>query len=172
MTPAGRWRPVAVLGIVAADVLLLLLTALSLPRTAAVLAVPVALATAWALRRPGRWGASILLLLQVLLVLVSGGPPADVGGWAAAAVAAALVLSTHLALALLAAFPPGAALPASTRRRWSVQGGLLAASGAAVALLGTLATNTPASWGLALVTLAVAALATTAALVWRSTRAG
>lgn len=172
MTPARRWRRGAAGVVVAADLLLLLLAGLTEPRTPLALALPLAVLTAWALRRPGGWGPLTLLVGQALTVGTSGVLALGVAGWALSAVAAALVLATHLTLALLAAFPPGAPLPRPTLRRWATQGGLLATGGAATALAGVLATRTPSSWGLLVLTLALAALTVLAAGVWRSTRPG
>lgn len=172
MTPARRWRPFSALLVVVADLLLLGLAALSTPVTAAVLALPLAGLTWWGLRRPGRWGATLLLVGQVVVVGMSGVTPTDVGGWAAAVLVATLVLTTHLCLSLLAAFPPGAGLPRATQTRWATQGGLLATAGAGAALVGLLGTRTPSAWGTAVVTLALAGLAATAVLAWRAARTG
>ncbi|QKE85353.1 hypothetical protein [Arthrobacter sp. NEB 688] len=172
MTPARRWRRTATLLVVLADVLLLGLASLSTPVTALVLTLPLAGLTWWGLRRPGRWGATLLVVAQVVVVGTSGAAPADIGGWAAAVLAAALVLATHLCLALLAAFPPGAGLPRATLRRWASQGGLLATAGAAAAVVGLLGSRTPSAWGTVVVTLALAGLAATAALAWRTARSG
>ncbi|MGG5260892.1 hypothetical protein [Phycicoccus avicenniae] len=170
MTPARRWRRGAVGVVVAADVLMLLLAALTQPWTGVVLALPLAALTFWALRAPAGWGALLLLVGQVLTVGLSGILALGLAGWALAAVAGLLLLVTHLALALLAAFPPGAGLPSATLRRWAGQAAVLAAGGAAVAVAGFVATRSPTSWGLPVLAAATVALAALAALTWRSTR--
>ncbi len=147
MIPARRWRRTAVGVVVAADVVLVLLGAAALPGFVP-FAVPVLVgATVWGLLRPGGWGALALVVTQVLAVGIPRAAPESLPDWALAAVAAAAVLVTHLALALLAAFPPGAALPVPTLRRWARQAGLLGTLGGVAAGVGLLAGSTPAAWG-------------------------
>lgn len=170
MTPARRWRRAAAGVVLAADVLLLLTAAVTAPVPALALVVPLAAVTLWALRGPAGWGAVWLLAGQVLTVGLSGVLALGPGGWALAALSGLLVLATHLSLALLAAFPPGAGLPAATLRRWAGQGALLGAGGGGTALAGFVATGSPTTWGLPVVTAATLALAALAALAWRMTR--
>ncbi len=112
----------------------------------------------------------MLLGAQVLTVGVARAAPASVTDWAVAAVCAALVLGTHVLLALLAAWPPGAALPHATAARWARQTGVLAAAGMLAAMVGALAAATPVGWGPWLGALALAAVAGSATQVGLATR--
>lgn len=166
MIPAVRWRRSAQAMVVVADIVLLLIVVAQRPG-----GLPFALplfvgATAWALLRPGSSGSLTLVVVQVFTVGTSRTVPASVTDWAVAAVAAALVLVTHLALALLAAWPPGAALPRTTATRWGRQAGLLAAVGGVAALVGSFATATPVGWGPWVGALALLAVAGTTTLIW------
>ena len=136
MTPARRWRRAAAGIVVGLDVVLLVLGAAAIPGFTPYALPVLAGATVWGLLRPGGWGALALVLAQVLTVTVPRAAPESVTDWAVAAVAAAAVLLTHLVLALLAAFPPGAALPGATLRRWGRQAGLLATLGGVAAGVG------------------------------------
>ncbi len=172
MTPARRWRRAAAGIVVGLDVVLLVLGAAAIPGFTPYALPVLAGATVWGLLRPGGWGALALVLAQVLTVTVPRAAPESVTDWAVAAVAAAAVLLTHLVLALLAAFPPGAALPGATLRRWGRQAGLLATLGGVAAGVGALGTATPQAWGPWVLAAAFLLVAATAALVRQRTRRG
>ena len=146
MIPATRWRRVAQGVVVAATVLVALSGAALHPELLPLAAGPLALATWWAVRRPGGWGPLALLVVDVFHLAVTRGAPETVTDWALAAVCGAALLATQLACALLAAWPPRAALPTATARRWLTQGGVLAAATGAAAVVGVLGTATPVSW--------------------------
>lgn len=147
MIPAERWRPPAV-GIVVGAALLVVLVGAAVRPVSVLFAVPALLVSLWwALRRPGGWGALALLVVEVLLLAAFLDAPGSVTDWAVAALCGVALLGTHLALALLAAWPPRAALPAATARRWLLQGAVLAAAGGVAAFLGVLGSVTPVAWG-------------------------
>ncbi|PKW28037.1 hypothetical protein [Phycicoccus duodecadis] len=165
MIPATLWRRLARGTVVASDVLVLLVAMAELPGALKIAGPLLAGATVWALLAPASWGALVLLALQALVLATSRTVPASVTDWSLAALGATLLLVTHLALSLLAAWPPGAMLPRSTAARWARQTGVLAALGGGCAALGLLASRTPVGWGPWVGAVALLAVAGTAALL-------
>ena len=159
MIPASRWRRVAAATVLVADALLVVRALPSGPDTVLAVAVVLLAATAWALWRPGGWGGHVLVVAQVGSAVGGRAAPELAGDWVLAAVAAAAVVVTHLVLALLAAWPPGAALPTSTARRYAGQAGTLVGLGAAAAAVSLVAAGTPPGWDLVLGAVAILALA-------------
>ena len=157
------WRGAALAVVVAAGVTVVLAGAADLPGFIPYSALVVLLATLWAVRRPGGWGALALLVAQVLAATVPWAAPTSLVDWALAAAAATAVVTTHLSLALLAAWPVRAELPRPTLDRWVGQGAVLVLVGLGAALAGGLASRTPVSWGPFVGTLALLLLA---ALAW------
>ncbi|MBD3783377.1 MAG: hypothetical protein IE926_10555 [Micrococcales bacterium] len=170
MTPAARWRRAALGVVVGADVLVLLVAGVALPGLLPFLVPLLVVATAWALHRPAGWGALTLLVLQVVGVGVAREAPVSLTDWALAAVTGAAVVGTHLALSMLAAYPPGAALPDAAVRRWVTQGFVVATVGGIAAGIGVVGSSTPAGAGPWVLAAAFLLVAGTAALVWRATR--
>ena len=172
MTPGGRWRRVSAGVVLLADAVVVGLSAPVSPATLAVSALAVLVATGWALWRPGGWGALALVTAQVWLVGARG-VPVDVVDWALAALLAAVVLVTHVVLALLAAWPPGAGLPRETLVRTAGQTGALATLGGVAAAVGAVASFTPLGWDAWLAAAAVLLAAVVAAqLAVRARRGG
>lgn len=164
MIPALAWRRAAAGTVLVADLVVLLVAGAGLPGFVG-LALPVlAVTTAWALARPGGWGALALLLAQLLCVAVPGAVPAGILDWALAAASAAAVLCTHVALTLLGSWPARADLPNDTARRWALQTASLLWAGIAAAGVGAVATLTPMGWA---PWLGALALALVAAVVWQ-----
>jgi hypothetical protein len=157
------WRGAAVGVVVAADVAVVLAGGSGVPGFIPFSAAAVVVATLAALRRPGGWGALLLLVVQVLAATVLWDVPNDVLDWSLAAAASVAVVGTHLALALLAAWPVRADLPRATVTRWLQQGAVLTLLGVVAALVGALASRTPVGWGPFVGMLALALLA---ALAW------
>lgn len=140
------WRRAAVGVVVAADVVVVLAGGASLLTFVPFSAGALLLVSVLALRRPGGHAAGVLLVVQVLAATVPSGVPDGALDWALAAAVGAAVISTHLALALLAAWPVRAVLPRATLVRWGRQTAVLALVGIVGALLGLAATVTPTSW--------------------------
>ncbi len=161
--PSRVWRGTATGVVVLAGVVVVLAGGSSIAAFVPFSGGAVLVATVWALRRPGGWGALALLVVQILAATVPWGVPDSALDWALAAAAATAVLATHLCLALLAAWPVRADLPRATLVRWVGQGAVLTLVGVAAALGGALATRTPVSWGPVVATLALLALS---ALAW------
>ncbi|MFQ6172969.1 hypothetical protein ACK8HX_15265 [Oryzobacter sp. R7] len=157
------WRRTAVATVVVADVVVLLAGGAAIAGFVPFAAGALALFTLLALRRPGGHAALGLLLVQVLAATVPSGAPGDLRGWALAAAVGTAVLATHLALALLAAWPVRAALPRETLRRWLAQGAALTLLGVAAAGAGAALSLTPSAWG---PWVAAGALALVAAMAW------
>ncbi|WP_392545072.1 hypothetical protein [Oryzobacter telluris] len=157
------WRGAAVGVVAAGGVTVVLAGAADLPGFIPYSAIAVLLATLWAVRRPGGWGAFALLVVQVLAATVPWAVPTSLVDWALAAAAATAVVTTHLSLALLAAWPVRAELPRASLDRWVRQGAVLVLVGVVAALVGALASRTPISWGPFVGTLALLLLA---ALAW------
>jgi hypothetical protein len=166
MIPATRWRRAAGGAVVAADLVLVLLGGAVLPGFVPYAVVLLAGATFWGLLRPGGWGGFALVLAQVLAIGVPRGVPATVGEWGVAVVSATAILLTHLALALLAAWPAGAALPRETAARWLRQGGGLVLTAVGAGALGVAGTSTPVAWGPWLLAVALVLLAAVGATLW------
>ena len=164
MIPARTWRSAAVGTVLVADLVVLLVAGAGIPGFVVVALAVLAVTTAWALARPGGWGALALLLTQVLCVAVPGAVPGDVLDWALAAASAAAVLCTHVALTLLGSWPARADLPLETARRWGLQTASLLWAGIAAAAVGALATLTPMGWA---PWLGALALGLVAAVVWQ-----
>ncbi|KRE62427.1 hypothetical protein [Nostocoides sp. Soil756] len=162
MIPATTWRRLAAGAVVTTDVLVLLVAMAELPGALKIAGPLLVGATVWALLAPASWGALVLLALQALVLATSRTVPASVTDWSLAALGATLLLVTHLALSLLAAWPPGAALPGPTAARWARQTGVLATLGGIGAALGLAASRTPVGWGPWLGALALLAVAGTA----------
>ncbi len=163
MIPATRWRRLAFSVVVLADLLVVLVLALAGPDVLP-LAVPLLVVfTARAVFAPEGWAPHLLVLAQVGSYAMVSSTPAAVLDWAVVVLTALAVLATHLALSLLAAWPPRAALPSATAGRTATAfaslGGLAVAGG----LAGALAGRTPDTWAGWLVPAAVAA---TAGLLW------
>lgn len=164
------WRRAAVGVVVAADVVVILAGGATLITFVPFAAGALLLCTLLALRRPGGHAASVLLLVQVLAATVPARVPDEVLDWALAAAVGAAVVSTHLALALLAAWPVRAVLPRATLARWGGQAAVLALVGIGGALLGLAATVTPMGWGPWMAPLALGLLAVLGFTVRASTR--
>ena len=171
MIPARRWRPVATGLVVMAGLLLVLLAApASTGVVLAFVALGLAVLTGWALWRPGGWGSLALVVAQVWTVVGTRGVPEDLLGWLLAFALAVAVLGTHLSLAMLAAWPPGAGLPSSTARRWGRQTGVLVVLTALAAGVAVLAGRTPLGWEVPLGAVAVLLLAAATARLAVETR--
>jgi hypothetical protein len=151
---------------VAADLVLVLLGGAVLPGFVPYAALLLAGATFWGLMRPGGWGGFALVLAQILAVGIPRGVPETVGEWGVAVVSAAAILVTHLSLALLAAWPAGAALPRESAARWLRQGGWLVLTAVGAGGLGVAGTSTPISWGPWLLAVALVVLAGVGATLW------
>jgi hypothetical protein len=78
--------------------------------------------------------------------------------WATAVLVAVAVLATHLALTLLAAWPPRAGLPRETATRTTTAFAALASVAVVAGFVGALASGTPVAWAAWLVPAAVVAL--------------
>lgn len=157
------WRRAAVATVVAADVVVLLAGGSTIAGFMPFAGAALAVSTALAVRRPGGIAALLLLVVQVGAATVPARVPGDLLSWALAAAVGAAVLATHLALALLAAWPVRAALPRETLQRWLVQGASLALLGVAAAGLGAVLSLTPSAWG---PWVAAGAIALVAAMAW------
>ena len=146
MIPNRTWRRAMVGTVVVADVVILLVAGAALTGFVPFALGVLAVATWWALARPGGWGAFALVVAQVLCATVPGGAPQTLVDWALAAAAGAAVILTHLALTLLGSFPVRADLPRATALRWGGQAAALVWCAIGAALLGLLATTTPLGW--------------------------
>ncbi|MBR7742843.1 hypothetical protein KC207_05995 [Phycicoccus sp. BSK3Z-2] len=156
MIPARRWRPTTWAAVGGADLLVVLLAApgsTGLVLTLVVLALVVL--TGWALWRPGGWGALALVVAQVWAAVATRPAPVTPVEWALVVAVATGVLVTHLSLALLAAWPPGAGLPRPTAARWGRQVGALALGGGLAAVVAAVASSTPLGWEVRLGAVAV-----------------
>ena len=170
--PGRRWRGAATAVICGSGAVTVLVGGASTVGVTPFTAVPVAMVTVWALRRPAGWGAVALLVVQALAALVPSGVPTTVVDWALAAAAGCAVVCTHLCLSLLAAVPVRADLPRATAGRWIGHAALLSLATVLAALLGLLASRTPTTWGPYVATAALLALAALAWAVRAATRRG
>ena len=117
MIPASRWRRLALAGVSAADVLVVLVVAVSSPD---ILLVVVPLLVALTVRAgfaPEGWAPHGLVLAQVGSYAAAVELTRTGVEWASAVLVAVAVLASHLALTLLAAWPPRAGLPRDTANR-------------------------------------------------------
>lgn len=163
MIPARRWRGLALTVVVAADVAVGLVVAVTSPDIL-ILVVPLLVAfTARAAFAPEGWAPHLLVLTQVGAYAMATTTPAAAVEWAVAVLTALCVLATHLAFALLAAWPPRAPLPSDTAGRTATAFASLGAVAALGGTVGGLLQATPDAWAAWLVPLAVLALAT---LLW------
>ncbi len=163
MIPARRWRGLALTAVVAADVVVGLVAALTSPDVL-LIAVPLLVAlTGRAAFAPEGWAPHLLVLTQVGAYAMATTTPGSAVEWAVAVLTALCVLATHLAFALLAAWPPRAPLPSDTAARTATAFASLGAVAALGGTVGGLVQATPDVWAAWLVPLAVLALG---ALLW------
>lgn len=163
MIPATRWRRLALAGVAAADLLVVLVVAVSSPD---ILLVVVPLLVALTVRAgfaPEGWAPHGLVLAQVGSYAAAVELTRTGVEWASAVLVAVAVLASHLALTLLAAWPPRAGLPRDTANRTTTAFAALASVAVVAGLVGALASGTPVTWAAWLVPVAVAGLA---GLLW------
>ncbi len=159
MIPSRRWRTLALTAVLVADLVVALVVALASPDIL-VLVVPLLLAfTARASFAPEGWAPHLLVLTQLGSYAMAVTAPASGLEWVVAVLTGLCVLATHLALALLAAWPPRAPLPRTTAARTATAFGSLGALTAAGGIVAALVQSTPDSWAAWLVPLAVIGLA-------------
>jgi len=140
------WRRAMVGTVLVADVVIVLVGGAGLTGFVPFALGALALATWWALVRPGGWGPFALVAVQVLCATVPAVTPTTLVQWALAAAAGSAVVLTHLALTLLGSWPARADLPRATALRWGGQAAALVWTAIGAALLGALATSTPLGW--------------------------
>jgi len=140
------WRRAMVGTVLVADVVIVLVGGAGLTGFVPFALGALALATWWALVRPGGWGPFALVVVQVLCATVPAVTPTTLVQWALAAAAGSAVVLTHLALTLLGSWPARADLPRATALRWGGQAAALVWTAIGAALLGALATSTPLGW--------------------------
>jgi hypothetical protein len=156
---ATRWRRLVLAVVALADVVVTLVVAVGSPDILIVV-VPLLLAlTVRAAFVPEGWAPHGLVLAQAGSYAMAVGAVRTGVDWAAAVLVALAVLATHLGLALLAAWPPRAALPRETANRTATAFGALGSVAVLAGVVGALATATPVAWAAWLVPAAVAALA-------------
>lgn len=163
MIPATRWRRLALGVVVTADVLVTLVVAVSSPD---ILVVVVPLLLGLTVRGafvPEGWAPHGLVLSQAGSYAMAVDVTRTGVDWASAVLVALAVLASHLALTLLAAWPPRAALPHATANRTVTAFAALGSVAVVAGLVGALATGTPVSWAAWLVPAAVVGLA---GLLW------
>lgn len=146
MIPNRTWRAGAIGGVLAADLLVLLVAGAALPSFVPFLLGPLAAMTAWALVRPLGWGPFALLVLQVVAVGAPTNGPRSAVGWVLTVASATAVLVTHVALTLLGSWPRRADLPRETVRRWLLHTAALVWVAVAAAGVGLIATSSPQAW--------------------------
>lgn len=163
MIPATRWRRLALAVVVAADALVTLVVAVSSPDILLVVVPLLLVLTVRGAFVPEGWAPHGLLLAQVGSYAMAVDATRTGVDWATGVLVALAVLASHLALTLLAAWPPRAGLPRETANRTTTAFAALGSVAVVAGVVGALATGTPVSWAAWLVPAAVAGLAV---LLW------
>jgi hypothetical protein len=159
MIPARRWRGLALGVTAAADAVVVLAVALSTPNLLVFVVLILLALTVRAAFVPEGWAPHGLVFAQIGSYAMAVSAPDDGLGWALAVLTALAVVATHLALTLMAAWPPRAGLPAETASRTATAFAVLGTLAVAAGIVGGLAQATPDSWAAWLVPVGVAALA-------------
>ncbi len=159
MIPATRWRRLALSVVVVAGVVVSLVVALTSPDVLLIAAPLLVGLTARSVFVPEGWASHGVVLTQVGAYAFAVDGTRTGFDWAAAVLVALAVLATHLSFALLAAWPPRAALPRQTAARTTTAFGVLGSLAVLAGLVGFVATSTPDTWAAWLVPAATLAMA-------------
>ncbi len=159
MIPATRWRRTAVAVVAVAGVAVSLVVALTSPDVLLIAAPLLVGLTARSVFAPEGWAPHGVVLTQVGAYAMAIDGTRTVFDFAAAVLVALAVLATHLSLALLAAWPPRAALPRETAARTTTAFGVLGSLAVLAGLVGVLASSSPDAWAAWLVPAATLAMA-------------